>query len=162
MQTERDESALKEGEHAHAQGAGGCHEALEGTDAVLDMGPAEAGKEGNREHHEERDDVDEGGTGKDAQPFGQFDLVELVVDGNHDAGDSESADHAHVERLDRGDHGKSGRSAHLGGEVDTEEAAPLREQRAHEVLEREVAHKSFHAATSVLLIGEANGKRHGE
>lgn len=124
MQAKRNECALEEGEHAYAQRAGGGDKALEGADAVLNMGPSKAGDKRYGQHDKEGDDVDKRGAREHAQPLGKLYLVELVVDGDDDAGNRQGADHAHVERLDGGDHGQAGRAANLRGEVDAKEAAP--------------------------------------
>ena len=162
VQAKRNERALEEGEHAYAQRTGSGNKALEGADAILNMRPSKAGGKRYGQHDKEGDDVDKRGAREHAQPLGKFNLVELVVDGDDDAGNRQGADHTHVERLDGGDHGQAGRATNLRGEVDAKEAAPLRKHGIHKVLEGKVANERLHAATRVLLVRQANGQRDGE
>ena len=162
VQAKRHEHPLEEHKDARARHAGAHDHVLKPGDKRLDVGPDEGRRRGEWDHGRERDRVHESGAREGAEPLGELDVEELVMQGDDHARDDERADHAHVERLYPRHHGKAGGATGLGREVDAQLGAPGLDDVAQEVAEREVADERLHAAACLLLVRKADGQRDGK
>ena len=162
MQAKRNEHALKEDEDSHTRRADVEDDLLKYVHAHLDLGPYQHHHDSNRQHHDERDHVHKGRAGEDPQPLWQARIEEAVVERDDHARDEKCAGNAHVQRANACNGRDALRAPGAGREVNAQLGRPGREHRAHKVVEREVGDKRLEAAAARLLLGKANGKRHGK
>ena len=79
-----------------------------------------------------------------------------------DAGDEDSAEHAHVQGLDVGNHGQSRTGTGVLTVIDAEVTAVQGQDTGDEIVEDHVDDEAFHGAAGLFLLGKANGNGDGK
>ena len=162
VQTGRQEDAFREGVRPDAEDAAGLEEELELFDAVLDGRPDVAEEERHGQHDQETDSDDEGRALEDAEPVRDFCIIKTVMQVRRDAGDEDSAEHAHVQGLDVGNHGQSRTGTGVLTVIDAEVTAVQGQDTGDEIVEDHVDDEAFHGAAGLFLLGKANGNGDGK
>ena len=162
MQACRQENAFREGVSPDAEDAAGLEEELELFDTVLDRRPDVAEEERHGQHDQEADGNDEGRSLEDAEPVRNFRIIEMVVQVGRDAGNEDSAEHAHVQGLDVGNHGQARAGTGVLTIVDAEVAAVKGQDTGDEIVEYHVDDETFHGTAGLFFLGKANGNGDGK
>ena len=86
----------------------------------------------------------------------------MVVQVGRDAGNEDSAEHAHVQGLDVGNHGQARAGTGVLTIVDAEVAAVKGQDTGDEIVEYHVDDETFHGTAGLFFLGKANGNGDGK
>ena len=153
VQAERDERTLDEAVQPGACVARCENEAAQGVDTGLDDRPDVVHRDTDNQINRSRDDRDKAGAAEEGQYLRQLNLVILIVQGGNAEADQNTAEYAHLQRVD------ADNACGCTGQV---RCAEVGNHRADGRMHDEECNRCRQCCDFLLLLGHTDGRAHGE